>query len=550
MPTIYIPAATEATVVTSESPLLRIIKPNRINSIAATIISSWYRGNSYRLRQKRRSRSGINNSGNSRNVLSTDNRADGHHNRPLPTHRLFKPKQRSLTGAMPTPCNDAAEARLAGGEEKVAHNKRKSPPPPSSAADGTVESLPNKKPSFSMNSTYYYGKPGHLIMPAANHYVGATNMHEAKAKNIYYSTGGIGERQLHVPIIESCWAHSTPITPVPSYQAYLNRMIQSQMIMLPNPHKKVLPNTHLKQENKETPLGKFFMEHDERNAINKIHKIQQQKFPLPTQTTQKKPNVTVNTNNGGRDNSPNFHDVADRKSPPSDPITQARINRFDVISGRGSGPYDQPGNVNFRVVVASRKAEYLALGSRECQGKNMIAKEVIDVIRAQGGRFMRKVKGAADEFELVEEHVAMEKAKQALRQKRMDYISNVMNDGTMAPNESQEDELVANNKTPLGNLFMEQGKRNASATDNRRDQLPPYSQIISGEWRIYPQPPKSQNLNGVIVAQPPAAQPPAVASRPPETGKRTRITTPEEREALDALLKCKESPGSLQKHST
>ena len=57
----------------SESHLLRILKPNRIRNTAATIISSWYRGTSFRLRH-RGSASGLS---NSRSVLRTD-RADHH----------------------------------------------------------------------------------------------------------------------------------------------------------------------------------------------------------------------------------------------------------------------------------------------------------------------------------------------------------------------------------------------------------------------------------------------------------------------------------------
>lgn len=104
------------------------------------------------------------------------------------------------------------------------------------------------------------------------------------------------------------------------------------------------------------------------------------------------------------------------------------INKFDVISGRGSGPYEQPGNINFREVVEKFKLEYVALSNRDVREKNMIAKQVIDVVRAMGGRFLQKVKAdlklGVFLYEFVDEPTAMEKTKQALRQKRVDHSHN------------------------------------------------------------------------------------------------------------------------------
>ena len=52
------------------------------------------------------------------------------------------------------------------------------------------------------------------------------------------------------------------------------------------------------------------------------------------------------------------------------------INQYDVLTGRGSGPYEQPGNVHFRDLVSTRKIEYLSLNARDSRMKNQIAKDI------------------------------------------------------------------------------------------------------------------------------------------------------------------------------
>mmetsp|Transcript_2603 Transcript_2603/g.4732 ORF Transcript_2603/g.4732 Transcript_2603/m.4732 type:complete len:604 (-) Transcript_2603:61-1872(-) len=104
-----------------------------------------------------------------------------------------------------------------------------------------------------------------------------------------------------------------------------------------------------------------------------------------------------------------------------------KINQFDVLTGRGSGPYEQAGNVHFRELVARRKEEYLALNPRDSKMKNQIAKEIAEEVRSKGGRFLKKVttskkdrdNGGEPVYEFVDEPTVLEKAKQALRQNRL-----------------------------------------------------------------------------------------------------------------------------------
>ena len=103
-------------------------------------------------------------------------------------------------------------------------------------------------------------------------------------------------------------------------------------------------------------------------------------------------------------------------------ITELRPT--DVLFGRGSGPNDHEGNIRFRQLVAERKEEYLATNHRQTKAK--IAREIVNTIVNDGGRFLKKVEPAdarrlgipkgIDAWIAVDDDTVMEKAKQALRQ--------------------------------------------------------------------------------------------------------------------------------------
>lgn len=105
------------------------------------------------------------------------------------------------------------------------------------------------------------------------------------------------------------------------------------------------------------------------------------------------------------------------------------LNKFDVLSGRGTGSYDHPGNHTFRQLVEKRKREYLSLKNRDINNKNLIAKEIAEQVRSMGGRFLRivrKEESGKDRRTLcvyVDEPTVLEKVKQALRQNRAKYIA-------------------------------------------------------------------------------------------------------------------------------
>ena len=108
------------------------------------------------------------------------------------------------------------------------------------------------------------------------------------------------------------------------------------------------------------------------------------------------------------------------------------LNHNDVLCGRGSGPNDHIGNVKFRKLVLSRKAEYLSTNMR--LRKARIAEEIVSTVQNKEphGRFLKRVDASVLQDSgldpgfmawcLVVNDVALEKAKQALRQKRDRYL--------------------------------------------------------------------------------------------------------------------------------
>jgi pimeloyl-ACP methyl ester carboxylesterase len=121
----------------------------------------------------------------------------------------------------------------------------------------------------------------------------------------------------------------------------------------------------------------------------------------------------------------------------------------DVLLGRGTASNDHRGNIQFRDVVAARKAEYTSTSDR--QAKAQIASQVVETVLSKEGRFLRTMtpdeavqegylnggvdsgngKGNGSEivsvYACAEEATILEKAKQALRQSREKGASSTSN---------------------------------------------------------------------------------------------------------------------------
>uniref|UniRef100_A0A7S2NTP9 DUF6824 domain-containing protein n=1 Tax=Leptocylindrus danicus TaxID=163516 RepID=A0A7S2NTP9_9STRA len=85
----------------------------------------------------------------------------------------------------------------------------------------------------------------------------------------------------------------------------------------------------------------------------------------------------------------------------------------DVLCGRGGRINSHEGNVKFREIIATRKADYLSPATRKLQ-KAVIAQEVVDVIRNKGGRFLKEKSSGV--WEEVTDEKAKKKCGQALRE--------------------------------------------------------------------------------------------------------------------------------------
>lgn len=98
------------------------------------------------------------------------------------------------------------------------------------------------------------------------------------------------------------------------------------------------------------------------------------------------------------------------------PVLITTPNDNDVLLGRGTGPNRHPGNQHFRSLVAARRGAYNS--TRSHHPKHLLARQVYDVVRASGGRFIRKStfwnNGLV--WEEVSEATALVKCKQSLRE--------------------------------------------------------------------------------------------------------------------------------------
>eukprot|EP00814_Leptocylindrus_danicus_P019490 CAMPEP_0116033200 /NCGR_PEP_ID=MMETSP0321-20121206/18803_1 /TAXON_ID=163516 /ORGANISM="Leptocylindrus danicus var. danicus, Strain B650" /LENGTH=576 /DNA_ID=CAMNT_0003509141 /DNA_START=434 /DNA_END=2164 /DNA_ORIENTATION=- len=94
-------------------------------------------------------------------------------------------------------------------------------------------------------------------------------------------------------------------------------------------------------------------------------------------------------------------------------IEQTELGDLDVLCGRGGGTNSWIGNRRYRAVVQSYQPTYLKAKRKE---KPMLAREIVCVIRSQGGRFLKKSSGNSVHYEDIGDHKAEAKTAQALRE--------------------------------------------------------------------------------------------------------------------------------------
>ena len=175
------------------------------------------------------------------------------------------------------------------------------------------------------------------------------------------------------------------------YVNLLRTHTEGQSVVNPNDYIDATDNHHV-QATRSSP------------ANNNSHSMSAA-IPLPNH------NNTITANNNNNMNMIN-NNVMEREY-----IT---LHSKDVLFGRGSGPNERVGNIEFRNIVLSRKEEYIATPARDHYNKSRIAHEVVEALRAGGGRFVKRAvgqhPGEPDRFILADQKTVIEKTKQALRQ--------------------------------------------------------------------------------------------------------------------------------------
>ena len=119
------------------------------------------------------------------------------------------------------------------------------------------------------------------------------------------------------------------------------------------------------------------------------------------------------------------------------------LHDHDVVLGRGSGPNDRQGNINFRSLCKERKIAYIEATSRDEKGR--IAADIVATVHGRGGRFFKRLSadqakkgefqcgGEEAVYEVADEQTSLEKTKQTLRQNRADFVAKVEKEVGRAP---------------------------------------------------------------------------------------------------------------------
>lgn len=98
--------------------------------------------------------------------------------------------------------------------------------------------------------------------------------------------------------------------------------------------------------------------------------------------------------------------------PRTDIISITQVNEDDVLCGRGGYTTRHPGNVKYRMLVSQQQLRYLEAHRLR---KAEIAREIVDMTRSRGGRFLTKNADGKTWYDVGDEK-AREKTSQALRE--------------------------------------------------------------------------------------------------------------------------------------
>jgi hypothetical protein len=98
------------------------------------------------------------------------------------------------------------------------------------------------------------------------------------------------------------------------------------------------------------------------------------------------------------------------------------LGPHDVLLGRGTGPNNNQGNVEFRIAVEKSREAYVSTASRKA--KSRIVTKTVQDVKSKEGRFLKKLMRSQikllklphkEVYEVATDDIAVEKTKQALR---------------------------------------------------------------------------------------------------------------------------------------
>ena len=106
-------------------------------------------------------------------------------------------------------------------------------------------------------------------------------------------------------------------------------------------------------------------------------------------------------------------------SSNKDAIIVAELGSDDVLLGRGTGPNEHQGNIRYRALV-KKSLKNIDLSTVRGHEKTILATRILRVIKAVGGRFLKRLNHQSRSTEtskyiVIPDRVAVEKIKQGLR---------------------------------------------------------------------------------------------------------------------------------------
>jgi hypothetical protein len=157
------------------------------------------------------------------------------------------------------------------------------------------------------------------------------------------------------------------------------------------------------------------------------------------------------------------------------------LTKDDILLGRGTGPNEYQGNIRFRALVKAtlRSNEFNAsTGST----KTMLARKIVHAVKAQNGRFLKKVGKSStggDLFAVVPDRVAVDKTRQSFRHQ----LKSTRKPKTPAGGGEEEDCLLHSSRESSGKFSSAKSVRSPllSAFDVRKeDQAKSISTLTAG----------------------------------------------------------------------